>query len=475
MLSSYIDSQIIDAENQLHLYTSHNKTNLPKRDAFPDLLERFERFGQGETSMRWVLMSGLRGVGKTTMLAQFYFHILSAGVPRARVLYATMDSVRLNLGVGLNDLVKAYEKKLLVQFEDLHPGEEVYLLLDEVQQDPDWALAIKVLFDRSRRVFILATGSSTLALTSTADTARRAAHISLEPLTFGEFVRLDQGTEISFPMAQGISNAIFTSKTSRESLELLLPLQEQVIESLSQGRNQKMIPYLRTGTLPPAMGLDPHEAFALINGTLDKVIDQDLAVVHRFDRSTLIKAHQLLTSLAVADRISHEALCTNLGINNRTLIELIDSIEAAGIIQRVRPFGSESTRLRKTPKYKFVAPAMRVALLAKIGRWGDRPAEFGHVFEDVAMLYLRRWVKEGMIRGFDYVIEEGRSDLVIRRNDDRPLIMELSWGHKGTEQVERTMRDVGSNLGVLVADTPLGLSEDERILRLPRSWFLLSS
>jgi hypothetical protein len=130
--------------------------------------------------------------------------------------------------------------------------------------------------------------------------------------------------------------------------------------------------------------------------------------------------------------------------------------------------------LRKTPKYKFVAPAMRVALLANIGRWGDRPSEFGQVIEDVAALYLRRWVKEGRIRGFDYVIEDGRADLVIRRNDDRPMVMELSWGHKGTEQVERTMRDVGSDYGVLVADTPLGLSEDERTLHLPRSWFLLS-
>jgi hypothetical protein len=118
---------------------------------------------------------------------------------------------------------------------------------------------------------------------------------------------------------------------------------------------------------------------------------------------------------------------------------------------------------------------MRVALLAKIGRWGDRPDDFGRVFEDVAVLYLRRWAKEGMIRGFDYVIEDGRADLIIQQTDDRTMVMELSWGHKGTEQVERTMREVGSDLGVLVADTSLGLSEDGRILRLPISWFLLSS
>jgi len=475
LIDSYIDSQIINAENQLRLYTHHGKTTLPKRDAFPDIVERIEGFRKQETSGRWVLMSGLRGVGKTTLMAQIYLHLLSAGVPRTRVLYATMDSVRLNLGVGLNDLINAFEQRLMVRFDGLEQGDEVYLLLDEVQQDPDWALALKVLFDRSRRVFVLATGSSTLALTSTADIARRATQISLEPLTFIEYLRLEQGYEVPAPRARELFDAFFKARTARASYELLLPFRDEVAEWSSRGRDQRSIPYMRTGTLPSAIGLSPQEAFSLINGTLEKVIDQDLAAVRRFERSTLVKAHQLLTALAVADRISHEALCTNLGMNNRTLIELLESIEAAGIIQRVRPFGSETARLRKTPKYKFVAPSMRVALLAKIGRWGDRPDDFGRVFEDVAVLYLRRWAKEGMIRGFDYVIEDGRADLIIQQTDDRTMVMELSWGHKGTEQVERTMREVGSDLGVLVADTSLGLSEDGRILRLPISWFLLSS
>jgi len=473
LLTPYIDSQIINAESQLRLYTHLDDVSRPNRNAFSILIGKVDKFRQGEEKGRWVLMPGLRGVGKTTILAQTYQYLLSLGIPRTRVLYATMDSVGLNLGMGLNDLINAFERKTMTHFDQLRAGEEVYLLLDEIQYDPNWAMALKVLYDRSRRVFILATGSSMIALTSTADTTRRATLLPVEPLTFTEYLRLGCGHNAPPSMSARVSEALVASTTPQASYERLVRLNDEVVESLSHVSGETAN-YLRIGTLPSALGLSPQEAFSMINATSDKVIDQDLVNVRSFDRSTLIKAHMLLTALAVADRISHESLCTNLGMNNRTLIDLLGSLEAAGIIYRIKPYGSESTRLRKTPKYKFVAPAMRVALLSKIGSWGGGHDDMGKVFEDIATLYLREWVRQGSIQGFDYLVEDGNADFVIQRMDGRSLVMEISWGRKGPEQVERTMKKIGADHGILVADTSIGLTSDKRILRLPREWFLLS-
>ena len=420
-------------------------------------------------------MPGLRGVGKTTILAQTYRYLVSSGVPRARVLYATMDSVGLSMGMSLNDLISSFEKTLLMKFENLRQGEEVFLLLDEIQYDPDWALALKVLFDRSRRVFVLSTGSSMISLTSTADTARRAKYLTLDPLTFREYLRLANNISTPVPVSSTLTDALFGSCTAETAYKSLSIFQGDMVEVLSHITGRESVPYLRTGTMPSTIGLEPQEAFATLNATLDKVIDQDLAAVRRFDRSTLIKAHQLVTALAVADRISHDSLCRNLAINNRTLIELIESLVAAGVIQRLRPYGSESTRMRKTPKYKFTAPAIRVALLSKIGRWGDRPDELGRTFEDVAALYLRRWIGQGLMAGFDYVPGDGEADLVVRRNDGGRTVIELSWGNKGLEQVFRTMDEVRADKGVLISDGPLSISSDGKVLRLPKEWFLLGA
>jgi predicted AAA+ superfamily ATPase len=75
----------------------------------------------------------------------------------------------------LRSYIEVYESKIL--FEDLVISKEpVFLLLDEVNHDPNWALTLKVIYDKYPNIFIIATGSSALELENeiNANLARRA-------------------------------------------------------------------------------------------------------------------------------------------------------------------------------------------------------------------------------------------------------------------------------------------------------------
>lgn len=48
----------------------------PKRHAFIKLQKYVAEFMKGNKEQRWVIIPGLRGVGKTTLLSQIYFYCL---------------------------------------------------------------------------------------------------------------------------------------------------------------------------------------------------------------------------------------------------------------------------------------------------------------------------------------------------------------------------------------------------------------
>jgi formyltetrahydrofolate synthetase len=53
------------------------------------------------------------------------------------------------------------------------------------------------------------------------------------------------------------------------------------------------------------------------------------------------------------------------------------------------------------------------------------------------------------------------------------MVLEVGYGNKGRSQVEKTMSRTGSEYGIVVTDRSLSLSDDKRILSVPKEWFLL--
>ena len=104
---------------------------------------------------RFAVLSGMRRVGKTTILYQMIDHLIDEGVNPRNILYATFDNPILKL-VNAENVLSIYEA--------MYPIEGAkYLLFDEVQYTENWELWMKVIYDSRKDIRLIATVPQTAA------------------------------------------------------------------------------------------------------------------------------------------------------------------------------------------------------------------------------------------------------------------------------------------------------------------------
>lgn len=359
-----------------------------------------------------ILLPGLRGTGKTTLLAQLYFHVLSQ---TSDVIYFSADELHL-LGFSLHEAVDRYFK--------LFRPERPVILLDEVQYDDNWDLTLKVLHD-SKRALIIATGSSAIKLRESADLARRAIHIGIKPLSFNEYLHL------------------IGEDTLPQQLEALFEWEIDKLEKAVSGTarfGDRVEMYLRTGSLPVALEFDERTAYELIFSLMERIVYKDLPEVRNFDSSTLDSAMRLLVLLSnpKGERFSYEKLSKVLGVSKGTTIGLVKAFVASDLLLEIPPVGSVSKKIRKSPKLKFLAPSFRAALLSKFD-----VVETAPLLEDAVALYLSG---EGTL---EYEPGKGGADFVLTRNGRR-YVVEVGLGKDDYSQVRRSMERLGAEFGIVI-------------------------
>ena len=158
-------------------------------------------FLEGKGDSRMVILYGLRGIGKSTILFQVYERLKrglifdtvveSKKIPKENILYLSIDQTLLE---GQFDTSKSPILDAIKSFcEDVHGqkiealNKKLFIMIDEAQFDKNWTFAAKSIYDRTRNIFLIITGSSALALNIDTDTARRAIKEPLFPLNFMEY------------------------------------------------------------------------------------------------------------------------------------------------------------------------------------------------------------------------------------------------------------------------------------------------
>ncbi len=384
---------------------------LRKRFLFEELTGFVDAYIDGGDP-RTLLLPGLRGTGKTTLLGQLYFHTLSQ---TSDVIYISADEVRL-LGFSLHDVIERY-------FDVFRPKRPV-LLLDEVQYAENWDLTLKVLHDR-RKALIIATGSSALKLRESPDLARRAIHVDVKPLSFIEYLHLC-GKDIK-----------------RVGLDALFEFNVEKLErALSLGAHYagEAENYLKLGSLPLTLEMEERLAYDALFSLLERIVYRDLPEFRNFDSSTLDSALRLLTLLATpkGERFSYEKLSKTLGISKSTVIELVRAFIASGLLIEIPPTGGLSKKIRRSPKLKFSAPSLRASLLSKF-----EVVEPAPLLEDAVALYLSG---EGVL---EYEPGKGGADFILKRGGKR-YVIEVGLGKAGYTQVKRSMERTGADFGIVI-------------------------
>ena len=133
---------------------------------------------------RFAVLSGMRRVGKTTILYQIIDHLIDEGINPRNILYATFDNPILKL-VNAENVLSIYET--------MYPLEGTrYVLFDEVQYTENWELWMKVIYDSRKDIRLIATGSASPVLEKgSADSGTgRWSVLKIPTMSFYEYCRL---------------------------------------------------------------------------------------------------------------------------------------------------------------------------------------------------------------------------------------------------------------------------------------------
>ncbi len=132
---------------------------------------------------RLIVITGARGVGKTTLLLQF----IKVNLPvHEETLYVSLDDIYFSNN-SLIDFTEAF----------IREGGK-YLFIDEAQKYHNWSREIKNIYDNFPDLKIVISGSSSIELLkSEGDLSRRALYYNLNGLSFREYLNFEYGFDLA--------------------------------------------------------------------------------------------------------------------------------------------------------------------------------------------------------------------------------------------------------------------------------------
>ena len=138
----------------------------------------------GKTDLVKVI-TGMRRVGKTTVMLQHLHNLRTRGIPEESICYIDLDLISADISTSqLKDLIGP-----CLEEKGIH-----YILIDEIQNVTGWEQVIAMLVAR-RDCDIYITGSNSKMLSSELSTKLSGRYMEVEilPLSFREFMELNGG------------------------------------------------------------------------------------------------------------------------------------------------------------------------------------------------------------------------------------------------------------------------------------------
>lgn len=465
----YLQKQIRSNPDRLYYYTHDpNGRPHPKRPIFNTIKDYTEAFVNQRSKNRLIMLPGFRGVGKTTLMAQVCTEYQS----QFTSLFVSVEEAYHLIGIGITQLIQGFEELMAKDLESM--SGPILFFLDEVQSDPSWAIALKTLFDRTHNIFFCCTGSAAVLLQSTPDLARRSLFHKIQPLNFAEYALIRHNTSIAHNISHTINHALFHHDTAKQVFDDLQQINPIINQFWSQIDRKEITSFMSYGTLPFTLTMTHEVAiYDAISLLIDKIIDQDLPILGHFEHSTLKLTKQILSAIADSDAISVQALSERFGINKFTLTSLLTALEKAEVLFKVPAMGSNMTAAKKSAKYLFASPAIRMSLLYLTGQESTFLTRQGALFEDLVSCYLQQHYilkGQGILR---YDAAQGGADFILQLFNYKQLIIEVGRGPKAAKQIKKTSQKVKANYNLIIAHQKLQLDEATQTIFVPWDYFLL--
>lgn len=305
------------------------------------------------TSPEAVVVTGMRRVGKTTLMEQVQQEL--------REQHAISNILSLDLENPVNQRYFDEENydAIWYTFEKLgiRSAERAFVFLDEVQYVAAIPSVVKYLSDHRKVKFFL-TGSASFYIknTFTQSLAGRKVIFELFPFDFLEFLALKGAREHIPEQVENVGLHSHFTKWYREFVEF--------------------------GGFPGVIMKDSHEEKQkALDDILTSYYQKDVLAFGDFQNNQAVRDLIFLLLQRVGSRIEEQKLASELKISRATVKDYLAFLEATYMFQFIRPLSkSPDVEIRKAQKVYCIDSG----LVQQFGR-----VEFGSVFENAVYHQLR--------------------------------------------------------------------------------------
>jgi predicted AAA+ superfamily ATPase len=297
-------------------------------------------------SSRFSIISGPRGIGKTTTLIQYFLKFTNGQIFSRDALYISADHFLL-AQCSLYEIADQFSKE----------GGK-YLFIDEIHKYSDWTRELKSINDSYPNLKIIGSGSSALHLhLGNYDLSRRAIFLPMAVMSFREFIELSAKIQLS----QVTLSDIITHHQL---------ISEKIVKTV-EAANQKILPlfrqYLEFGCYPYFQEYQDKTLFysTLAQG-ISATIESDLPAVYPgLTGSGIKRIKQLLAFIAESapftPDLSKIKRILDIG-DERTLKLYLKYLEDGGVILTISKKGRSLQSLEKPEKIYLHNPNLMVAI-----------------------------------------------------------------------------------------------------------------
>lgn len=306
------------------------------------LVERtnyFKRLVSNLENRSIIFLTGLRRVGKTSLMKLLIYYLIQNSVDPKKILYISLDDYSLR-----NNLLD----EILTEYRNLHKltlDERVYVFFDEVTYKENYHQQLKNIYDRQNVKVFATSSSSSLLKDKKAFLTGRSITFEVKPLDFDEYL-------------------IFRNIKIRKREEYLL--------------DSYFKDYIRDGGMPENV-INPSREY-LVN-LVDDIIQKDITAFHGLKNHQVVRDFYLLLMERSGKQLSINKMGKILSISADTARRYLAYFEETYLIHLLSRYGKTNEKLLSAKKIYACDLGIKHLFI------GER--DFGSYFENYIYLKLR--------------------------------------------------------------------------------------
>ena len=373
--------------------------------------------------------TGLRRVGKTTLMLKMAQDSIEKGFNPRNILYFSFDEFK---AIELRKLLNVYEE---IMECDLNNGRYL-LMLDEIQKLDNWENQLKVIYDTlGKNIRLVISGSESLFIRkkSKETLAGRIFDFKIEPLTFSEFLSFKE-------------------------------INLKPIGIYKKELNKLLNEYILTLGFPELVNVNDKEIIKkyIKESIIERVIFKDIPNLFNIRDVSVLESLLNLLIEQPGQIVELLSLSRDLGISRHTLSSYLKYLEDSFLVKKLYNYSKNRRKIERKLK-KYYPTIVSPELLFK----NDEISK-SKVFEWLVVMQLNT-------EFFWRDPYKNEVDAVIFKEKAIPI--EVKYGKADTKGILAFMKKFNANLGIIITKDKEEKQkiDNTEILFVPAFKFLLNS